>query len=123
MALTCINWAIAAMCTAAMALAPSGAQSPGDADLLGVREAAQRGQWKALDAYRSRLAGHVLEAYPTYWLLAGSVERSDAREVRAFLDRYADSPLAESLRREWLKALGAAGSWELFRAEYPRVLG
>ncbi len=123
MALTCINLAIAAMCTAAMALAPSGAQSPGDADVLGAREAAVRGQWKALDAYRSRLAGHVLEAYPTYWLLAGSVERSDPRDVRAFLDRHADSPLAESLRREWLKALGASASWALFRVEYPKVLG
>jgi soluble lytic murein transglycosylase len=112
------------MCAAAMTLAPahSYAQSPGDADVLGAREAAQRGQWKVLDAYRARLSGHVLEAYATYWQLAGSVDRYDAREVRAFLERYPDSPLAESLRREWLKALGASGSWEVFRAEYPKVL-
>jgi soluble lytic murein transglycosylase len=94
-----------------------------DSDVLAAKEASQRGQWKALEGYRARFAGHVLEAYPSYWLLAGNVERSDAREVRAFLDRYPASPLAESLRREWLRALGASASWELFRAEYPRVVG
>lgn len=125
MALTCIKTISGAICALAIACmsAQSGAQSPGDADFLAAKDAAQRGQWKALDAYRGRLAGHLLEAYPTYWLLAGNVDRSDPRDVQGFLARYPDSPLAESLRREWLKALGAAGSWELFRAEYPKVLG
>src|SRR5258705_468000 len=125
MALTFIKSAVAAACATLAALAPLGpfAQSPGDADVLAAKEAAQRGQWKVLDSYRARLAGHVLEPYPTYWLLAGNIERSDPREVQAFLARYPDSPLAESLRREWLKALGASSSWELFRAEYPRVVG
>ena len=123
-ALTCIKTAAAALCAAigaAFALA-SHAQGT-DADVLAAKEAAQRGQWKAVDAYRTKLAGHILEAYPTYWMLAGGVDRVDAREVRAFLDRYPTSPLSESLRREWLRALGASGSWELFRAEYPKVAG
>ena len=122
MALTFIKSAAAAACAGLVALG-AGAQNPGDSDVLAAKEAAQRGQWKVLDTYRARLAGHVLEAYPAYWLLAGNVERSDPREVQAFLARYPDTPLAESLRREWLKALGASGSWELFRAEYPRVVG
>jgi soluble lytic murein transglycosylase len=99
------------------------ADTPGDTDVLAARDAAVRGQWKVLETYRAKLAGHILEAYPAYWLLAGNVERSDPREVQAFLARYTDSPLSEGLRREWLKALGAAGSWELFRAEYPRMIG
>ena len=99
------------------------AQSSSDADLLAAKEAAQRGQWKALDLYRTRLAGHVLEAYPAYWLLAGNIEHADPKEVQAFLARYPGSPLAESLRREFLRALGAAQSWDLFRAEYPRMTG
>ncbi len=125
MALTCIKRMKAAACAGLLALAPAlaCAQSGTDSDVLAARDAAQRGQWKALESYRARLAGHILEAYPSYWLLAGNVERSDPREVQAFLERYRDSPLTESLRREWLKALGAARSWELFRAEYPRVLG
>src|ERR1700693_4709818 len=112
MALTCIKMIKGALCAAAILLAPTGAnaQSAGDADVLAAREAAQRGQWKVLDAYRTRLAGHLLEAYPAYWLLAGNVDASDPKEVRAFLARYPGSPLAESLRREWLKSLGAARS-------------
>ena len=124
MALTFIKSAAAA-CAALMALAPvlARAQNPGDTDVLAAKEAAQRGQWKVLETYRARLAGHILEPYPAYWLLAGNVERSDPREVQAFLARYPDSPLSESLRREWLRALGASRSWELFRGEYPRVVG
>ena len=125
MALTCIKTIRVALCAAAIATAPpfAHAQSPSDADVLGARDAALRGQWRIVEAHRARLAGHILEAYPAYWLLAGSLERSDPRDVQAFLARYPSSPLAESLRRDWLRALGAAGSWELFRAEYSRVLG
>jgi soluble lytic murein transglycosylase len=94
-----------------------------DADVLAAKEAAQRGQWKVVDAYRAKLAGHILEAYPAFWMLTGNADRVDARDVRAFLDRYPTSPLSESLRREWLRALGAAGSWDAFRAEYPKVVG
>lgn len=123
MALTCIKmvrWIVgAALAAASMA---SHAQAAADADVLAARDAAQRANWRALDAMRPRFAGHPLEAYPTYWLLAGSVDRADPAEVRGFLARYPDSPLAESLRKEWLKALGASGSWEMFRAEHPRLL-
>jgi soluble lytic murein transglycosylase len=126
MALICIKSVGIAFCAAAvLAIAPAlvHAQAATDADVLAAREAASRGQWKVLETYRARLAGHILEPYPAYWQLAGSVERSDPREVQAFLARYPDSPLAEGLRREWLKALGASGSWDLFRAEYPLVVG
>ncbi len=126
MALICIKNTIAVglgLVILAGVSARAVAQSSSDTDILAARDAAARGQWKALEGYRTRVQGNLLEAYPTYWLLAGNVERSDPREVQAFLARYPDSPLAEGLRREWLKALGAAGSWELFRAEYPRVVG
>jgi soluble lytic murein transglycosylase len=123
-ALTCIKTGVASLCAAIIFASPwpSFAQG-GDADVLAAREAAQRGQWKVVEGYRSRLAGHTLEAYPWYWMLQGSVDRVDPREVRAFLDRYPGTPLAEGLRREWLRALGASASWEVFRAEYPKVVG
>ena len=124
MALTCIKmvrWILGA--ALGTALLTAHAQPASDADLLAARDAAQRAAWRALEAMRPRFAGHPLEAYPTYWLLAGNVDRSDPGEVRGFLARFPNSPLAESLRKEWLKALGASGSWELFRAEYPQLLG
>ena len=124
MTLTCIKRGVAALCAAIAAGVPAGAfAQPSDADVVAAKEAAQRGQWKVVEAYRARLAGHVLEAYPWFWMLTGNLERSDPREVRAFLERYPASPLSEGLRREWLRALGAAGSWDAFRAEYPKVVG
>jgi soluble lytic murein transglycosylase len=123
MALTFIKRLAATAVVAALAAPCALRAQSSDADFLAAKEAAQRGQWKALEIYRARLAGHVLEAYPAYWLLSGTVERADPKEAQAFLARYPGSPLAESLRRELLKALGAAQSWELFRAEYPRMAG
>jgi len=124
MALTCIKMAAFTLCAAIGTALPHAAFAQGsDADVLAAKEAALRGQWKVVEGYRARLSGHILEAYPSYWLLAGNVDRADPREVRSFLDRFASSPLAESLRREWLRALGASASWDVFRTEYPKVVG
>jgi soluble lytic murein transglycosylase len=103
-------------------LAASGAtraDAGAEAELAQAREAAQRG---LLEAWKARHPGHALEAYATFWLLSGSVDRADPAEVRDFLAKHAATPLADLVRREWLKALGAAGDWEAFRAEHPRVI-
>ena len=123
MALTCIKWISVALCAIALAAAHAARAAPlaTDTDVLAARDAVSRGNWKALEALRARFTGHVLEAYPTFWLLSGNPDRADPREVQAFLAKYSSSPLAETLRREWLKSLGASGSWEIFRAEYPKL--
>lgn len=125
MALTCIKTGRVFAMVLAWALAGTafaqGAEA--DSDVLLARDAAQKGQWKVVDTLAARLAGHPLEAYPAYWLLSGNIERAPAADVQAFLARHPGGPLAESLRREWLKALGSAGQWELFRAEHPKAVG
>ena len=124
MALICIKTMGRVLCAAlALAVFESQAAELRDSDILAAKEAATRGQWRVLEGYRARLAGTLLEAYPSYWLLSGNLERSDPRDVLAFLERYSDSPLAEGLRREWLRNLGSNASWDLFRAEYPKVTG
>lgn len=120
MTLTCIK-RIASLAFAAAAMSAL-AQQATDADVLAAREAVEHGQWKVLEQLRPRFAGHLLEAYPSYWLLAGNLERADPAAIEAFFAKYPSGPLAESLRREWLKVLGAAGSWDLFREQYPRLL-
>jgi peptidoglycan lytic transglycosylase len=124
LALTSIKmkWAVVAVALAAWAGACAQAAAT-DNDVLLAKEAAQKGHWKALDQLRPRFAGHLLEPYPTYWLLSGSVDRADPGEVRAFLDRWPRTPLAESLRREWVKSLGAARSWDTFREQQRLLAG
>ncbi len=93
-----------------------------DADIVAAREAFRSGNAKALEQLRARTAGHPLEAYPAYWHLSATIERAAPEDVRAFLARHADGPLADSLRRDWLKVLGNTGQWDLFRAEHPALL-
>ena len=122
MALTCIKWTRRLGGALALSLAATAAHAVTDADVVAMREAWQKGNWKALADYRVRFAGHPLEAYPWYWLLMGQLTRSDPNDVRAFLARYPDTPLAETLRREWLKTLAAQGQWDAFRAEHPNLV-
>ncbi len=119
MALTLFKNRVLALVLAACAA--TGAVAASDADIVAAREAAQRGNLKALGEARARAAGHPLEAYPAYWLLAATLDKASPDDVRAFLARYADTPLADALRREWLRKLGAAGDWDLFRAQYPAL--
>src|SRR5436190_5392702 len=123
MTLTCIKTIRATVTAFALVAFCSTALAQSDSDVLLAKEAAQKGNSKALESLRTRLAGHPLEAYPAYWLLAGSLDRAPAADVQAFLARFPDGPLAESLRREWLKTLAAAGQWDVFRAEHPKLVG
>ena len=124
MALTSIKWIPAVVCAAALAWPWAALARPlADSDLATAREALARQRWQTIDQLRPRFAGTILAAYPDYWLLDGNIQHADPDAVRAFLSRYPTGPLAESLRRDWLKALGAAGDWDLFRAERPRLIG
>jgi len=98
---------------------PAQASAPADTDLLLAREAAQKRDLKALEKWRARFAGHPLEAYPGYWYLGATLDKASPDEIDAFLVRHADSPLADALRRDWLKALGARAQWDLFRRVHP----
>ncbi|HSN19091.1 MAG TPA: transglycosylase SLT domain-containing protein [Usitatibacter sp.] len=121
--MTCIKRFSSALCAAVLvACFPAHAKSVSDADLAAAKDALRKGRWQAIDQLKPRFAGTLLEAYPAYWLLDGNVQHADPAEMQAFLARHPIGPLAESLRRDWLKALGAAGSWDLFRAEHERLI-
>ena len=122
MALTCIKWISSALCAAALA-APWAARAQSDADLAAARDALRKGRWHVIEQLAPRFAGTPLAAYPSYWLLDGNIQDAAPEAIRAFLAKYPTGPLAESLRRDWLKALGAAASWDTFRAERARLIG
>ena len=64
---------------------------------------------------------HVLLPYVEYWRLVLASRNDDAR-IADFLARYPGSRLAEMLRADWLKSLGAREAWPQFLAEYPRLV-
>ena len=71
-------------------------------------------------AARDVPADHVLAPYVEYWRLMLASRTEDGR-IADFLARYPGSRLAEALRADWLKSLGAREAWPAYLAEYPRL--
>ncbi len=93
-----------------------------DDDFLAAREAYRTGQATKLEGYAKRLKGHVLEPYVAYWQLNLRFDQLTPREVRSFLSTYRNTPVAERLRNDWVKALGKSRQWDLFEQELPQVV-
>jgi soluble lytic murein transglycosylase len=98
------------------------AAAPGDSAVLQAQQAfAARKPADLERAAREVPADHVLSPYVEYWRLMLPGRNDDAR-IADFLARYPGSRLAESLRADWLKSLGAREAWPLYLAEYPRLV-
>lgn len=94
---------------------------PGDAAVQRARAAYAARQVANLERAAVDVPGdHVLSPYVEYWRLMLSA-RDEAR-IADFLARYPDSRVAESVRADWLKSLGARAAWPQYLAEYPRLL-
>lgn len=93
-----------------------------DDDVLAAREAFRVGDSKKLALYGQRLTGHLLEPYVQYWQLRTRLAAASPDEIRAYIEANRDSPLSERLRNDWLKLLGSRQRWDLFDAEFPRLV-
>jgi len=94
----------------------------GDAAVLQAQQAFAARKPANLDrAAREVPADHVLTPYIEYWRLMLTNGADDAR-IADFLARYPGSRMAESLRADWLKSLGAREAWPLYVAEFPRLV-
>ena len=106
------------MAALALAHALSAAAQGTDADILAAKAAFDRGDRAKLEAIAPRASGHLLEPYVAYWRLKLGIDNADPEAIRAFLARYASTPLAERLQADWLKSLGKRGDWARFDAAY-----
>ena len=96
--------------------------APGDAAVQRARAAYIARQVANLERAAADVpADHVLSPYVEYWRLMLS-GRGDEARIADFLARYPDSRVAESLRADWLKSLGARAAWPQYLAEYPRLV-
>ncbi|TAN72583.1 MAG: hypothetical protein EPN14_10495, partial [Gallionella sp.] len=100
------------------------------ADMLAARDAFRAGDAVKLERFAQRLKKTPLEVYTGYYRLRLSLENVGPEpvpnrlegEVNSFLSRAEDTPMIDRLRGEWLKLLGKKQQWDLFDAEYPRLL-
>ncbi len=103
----------------------------GDRDFLAARDAFEKRNLKVLAASRAtfaeRLREYPLADYVEYWWLSANLQQgpqfavTNADDFQRFLAAAPDSVTADSLRRDWLRALARRDRWDLFAAEYPRV--
>ncbi len=99
------------------------AAAPGDTAVQQAQQAfAVRKPASFEKAARAVPSEHVLKPYIEYWQLMLDLPRAGDDRIANFLAAYPGSWLAERLRGEWLKMLGARGAWPAFVAEYPRLV-
>lgn len=89
------------------------AQSQDDL-LLGAAQAYRAADAERLAYYADRITPSVLDAYLSYWQLELRIDQAEPQEVAAFLDRHADTLVAERLRASWLKRLAREQNWSQF---------
>lgn len=99
------------------------ARAQSDHDFLAAKDAYEHGDKRHLDAVAPKLANHVLAPYVEYWQLRLGIDTADADAIRAFIARYPNTPLADRLRVDWLKALGKQADWTRFAFDYPPATG
>jgi soluble lytic murein transglycosylase len=96
---------------------------PTDADFLAARDAFLANDAATLERIAPRAKGHLLESYVGYWQLRLRLDDATPERVRSFLDLNDGTPLADTLRGEWLKSLGKRALWSDFAADYPKRSG
>jgi soluble lytic murein transglycosylase len=100
------------------------APAPGD-DQAGARQRFLQAEQALRDSdparYRRLLGGlrdYPLLPYLRYAQLRGQLESTSGSEVQDFLARYPDTPIAETLRRAWIRSRHARGDWAAVVAAY-----
>ena len=101
-----------------------------DADFLAAHDAFLSGNTAKLERYAERLKKTPLEVYVSYYQLRLGLDNVGSKPipgsleaaVKAFISRPEDTPMIDQLRGEWLRLLGEKQRWDLFDAEYPRLL-
>lgn len=84
----------------------------GRQDFLAAETALERGEADRFETLAQGLKDYSLYPYLRFRRLASGLHSATPEEILGFLTAHADTPLADRLRRSWLKRLAAQGRWE-----------
>jgi len=101
---------------------PLFAQESGDSTYLAARDAFRAGDRAKLGRAAEQIGNHELAPYVENYQLRMNIDQGDSAAMRAFLDRYERSYVAEKLRADWIRWLGKRGNWSEIVAEYPKLI-
>jgi soluble lytic murein transglycosylase len=88
------------------------------ADFVAAERALAQSDLEGFTALAARLEDYPLYPYLRYAALNEKLHTLPRTEVRAFLERFDDTPLAWQLRSRWLNLLASKGLWQDFLADY-----
>lgn len=103
-------------------LVPAAATADQDDDFLAAREAYRAGDAARLEKLVEVFVNTPLEPYLTYYQLRMRLYTRNPEGLKEFLARPDDTPVIDMLRAEWLKWQARQQHWNVFAAEYPRLL-
>ena len=81
----------------------------------------KQGKTGEYEKLKQQLASYPLYPYLEYTEITDKLHRLPAKEVRAFLENYADVHLADRLLNAWLSRLASSQKWEKFLEFYEPV--
>ena len=90
-----------------------------DDTFLLLREASRQDDAASAATYAARLPNYVIPSYVDYYRLKPRLREASADEVRAFLERWKGSAIADRMRNDWLLELGKARDWANFDQQLP----
>ena len=70
---------------------------------------------------RKQLDDYPLHGYLDYAYLKRQLYKPRVRDYQDFFNRHKDSPIADRLRRKWLRVLARQGRWKLFLEHYKNL--
>lgn len=117
---------LGAMMVCAVAVSTAQADLPRDEQrhlFMKARDAVERNDVASYTRLEPLLRDYPLYPYLRYQYLRKRLAYTPAAEVRTFLSDYADSPLANQLRRAWLSHLAQRGRWQDLVHDYTPGLG
>ena len=102
----------------AAAAALTASRADDDTFLL-LREASRQDAASAAETYAARLPNYVIPSYVDYYRLKPRLRDVSPDEVRAFLERWKGSAIADRMRNDWLLELGRTRDWTNFDQQLP----
>jgi soluble lytic murein transglycosylase len=102
---------------AAALVATADPRAADDATFLLLREASRKNDAALASALAARLPNYAIASYVDYYQLKPRLREASADEIRAFLQRYHGTAIADSLRNDWLLELGRVRDWANFDRE------
>lgn len=85
---------------------------------LQAEQALRKGATDSFERLRTRLDDYPLAPYLDYQALLKRLSRARPAEIDAFMERHADTPLADRMRAAWLNKLATRGDWKTYLAFY-----